>query len=131
MTFVDSAAWGALFAPQDPLHAVATDWMQVNQDLLVTSDYVADEVLTLLKARFGAHLAIEAGQALWSETLSTLVYLDAADIAEAWRIFQRFTDKGWSFTDCASYAVMRRLGISRAFSFDRHFSQMPGIRRAP
>jgi hypothetical protein len=92
---------------------------------------VADEVLTLIKARFGTHLALEAGEALWSESLATLVYLTAGDITQAWRIFQRYTDKEWSFTDCTSYAVMRRLGIRRAFAFDHHFDQMPGVRRVP
>lgn len=131
MIFVDTGAWAAVFAPQDPLHGVAADWMLANEDLLITTDYVADEVLTLLKGRFGIPVALHAGQALWSETLSDIVYLDHKDIAEAWRIFQRYTDKNWSFTDCASYVVMRRLGISAAFAFDQHFSQMPGIRRVP
>ena len=98
--------------------------------MLVTSDYAVDELLTLLKSKHGDQAAIQAGEAIWSETMSTLVYLEAADIAQAWPIFQRYEDKDWSFTDCASYAVMRRLGIS-ALAFDRHFSQMPGIRRVP
>ena len=131
MTFVDTGAWAALFAPQDGLHERAVAWTQAAQDLLVTTDYVADEVLTLLKSRCGVHLALDAGEALWSETLASLVYLTTDDIAQAWRIFQRYTDKGWSFTDCTSYAVIRRLGIRQAFSFDRHFDQMPGIRRVP
>jgi predicted nucleic acid-binding protein len=102
--------------------------MLANEDLLVTTDYVADEVFTLLKAKFGIQVALEAGQALWSETLSTMVYLDNKDIAEACRIFQRYTDKDWSFTDCASYTVMRRLGISVAFAFDHHLAQMRVLR---
>ena len=28
-----------------------------------------------------------------------------------------------SFTDCVSFAVMKRLGIGRAAAFDRHFSR--------
>lgn len=33
-------------------------------------------------------------------------------------------DKGWSFTDCVSYAVIERLRIKKAFAFDRHFRQL-------
>jgi uncharacterized protein len=131
MIFVDTGAWAAFFLPGDRDHTAAADWLESNEDMLVTSEYVVNELLTLLKRRHGLQAAIQAGEAMWSETMSTLVYLEAADIAEAWRIFQRYADKAWSFTDCASYAVMRRLGISVAFAFDRHFSQMPGIRRVP
>ena len=36
-------------------------------------------------------------------------------------VFERFTDKEWSFTDCVSYAVIERLAIKKAFAFDDHF----------
>lgn len=40
-------------------------------------------------------------------------------------IFQRFNkDKSWSFTDCASYVVMKELKINTVFTFDEHFEQM-------
>ncbi|MEZ5332105.1 MAG: hypothetical protein R2991_08630 [Thermoanaerobaculia bacterium] len=35
--------------------------------------------------------------------------------------FERFADQGVSFTDAVSFAVMRRLGLEGAFTFDRHF----------
>jgi predicted nucleic acid-binding protein len=55
---------------------------------LVTSDYVLDELLTLLKARYGVPAALEAGEALWSERFSTLGFLTPSDIQEAWQIFR-------------------------------------------
>jgi predicted nucleic acid-binding protein len=33
-----------------------------------------------------------------------------------------FGDQAVSFTDALSFAVMRRMRIERAFSFDRHFA---------
>ena len=33
------------------------------------------------------------------------------------------TDKNYSLTDATSFAVMERIGISIAFTFDRHFAQ--------
>jgi predicted nucleic acid-binding protein len=33
------------------------------------------------------------------------------------------TDKEWSLTDCISFVVMQRRGISRALTPDRHFEQ--------
>ncbi len=131
MTFVDTGAWAGLFVPADPVHNAARDWLQTNRDRLVTSDYVVDEVITLLKTRCSTQAAIAAGQSLLGERLATFIYLLPDDIQRAWKIFRAHTDKGWSFTDCTSFALMQRLQISTAFAFDNHFSQMRGIRREP
>ena len=106
-------------------------WMQENVEPLTTTDYVLDELVTLIKARYSVAASIEIGERLWAEEFSEVLFLTPADIRQAWLIFRAHRDKGWSFTDCASYAVMRRLGISKAFSLDKHFSQMPGIWRVP
>ncbi|WP_216819169.1 type II toxin-antitoxin system VapC family toxin [Thiohalocapsa sp. ML1] len=45
------------------------------------------------------------------------------DVEQAWKSFRRFSDKGWSFTDCTSRVIMERLGITTAFAFDEHFRQ--------
>jgi len=92
---------------------------------------VVDELLTLLKVRVAGAAAVEAGRWLWAEKFSEVVFLSGAEIREAWRIFQSHRDKKWSFTDCTSFALMRRHRITRAFAFDHHFAQMPGIRRLP
>lgn len=131
MIFVDTSAWAALFVPGDPQHGPARNWHEQNQDRLITSDYVLDELLTLLKTRFNIQAALRAGQSLWSERSCTLAYLTPNDIEQAWKIFRSHRDKGWSFTDCSSFALMQRLHLSRAFAFDKHFSQMRGIRRVP
>jgi len=131
MIFVDTSAWAALFVPDDPRHEAARNWREQNQDQLVTSDYILDELLTLLKTRFSTRLAIRAGQSLWSGRPCTLFYVTLQDVEQAWKIFRSHPDKGWSFTDCTSFALMQRLHLSSAFAFDKHFSQMRGIRRVP
>mgnify|MGYP001616885989 CR=1 FL=1 len=131
MIFVDTGAWAAFFVPADPSHRRAVTWMQENRQPLITTDYVLDELLTLLKTRYGVSAAIEAGERLWAEEFAEVLFLTTADIRQAWAVFRGHRDKGWSFTDCASYVVMRRLRISQTFAFDRHFSQMLGIHRAP
>lgn len=131
MTFVDTSAWVALFVPADEQHHAAREWMAQSGDRLTTSDYVVDEVLTLIKARFHVQIAIRAGHVLLGKDLATLIQLTEDDKERAWDIFRTHSDKGWSFTDCTSLALMQRLGISTAFAFDRHFSQMRGIRRVP
>jgi len=131
MIFVDTSAWAALIVPRDPWHEMAQSWHAQNHDQLVTTDYVVDELLTLLKARFNVQAAIRAGHSMWSGRSCTLLYLNLQDIERAWKIFRSHSDKGWSFTDCTSFALMQRLHLSSAFAFDKHFSQMRGISRVP
>ncbi len=38
-------------------------------------------------------------------------------------ILRQYRDKGFSFTDATSFAVMERLKITAAFTFDRNFAQ--------
>jgi predicted nucleic acid-binding protein len=51
MIFVDTGGWFALIVPTDPNHGQAAEWLQTNNEILFTTDYVVDETLTLLRAR--------------------------------------------------------------------------------
>ena len=49
------------------------------------------------------------------------------DQPAAIRLLRQFADKEFSLCDGISFAVMERLGINRALSFDRHFRQYSKI----
>jgi predicted nucleic acid-binding protein len=51
MIFVDTSAWFAAVVPSDPDYSEAANWLAVNREPLLTTDYVVDETLTLLRAR--------------------------------------------------------------------------------
>jgi predicted nucleic acid-binding protein len=51
MIFVDTGAWYASLVPTDPDHATAVQWLASNHSPLLTTDYIIDETLTLLRAR--------------------------------------------------------------------------------
>jgi predicted nucleic acid-binding protein len=129
--FVDTGAWFALFVREDPDHAPATNWLLQNEEPLATSDYVIDELLTLLRVRGQGARSLEAGKALLAEDLATILWVTPADVRQAWHVYSGFTDKGWSFTDCVSRTVMERCEIRRAFAFDKHFSQFGGLQIVP
>jgi uncharacterized protein len=78
----------------------------------MTSDYIIDEILTLLKVRREYKRAIEMGKKLFNPQLCSIYYLSKSDIINVWDIFKSFTDKEWSFTDCSSKFVMEKLEIS-------------------
>jgi uncharacterized protein len=117
-TFVDSSAWFALYIPEDADHSSACSWLSANRPRLLTTDFIIDETLTLLRARGRSNVATEFGEHVFSTKLAAIHYLSIEDIAGAWEVFRRFADREWSFTDCTSLAVMQSLGIAEAFSFD-------------
>ncbi|HEX3999879.1 MAG TPA: PIN domain-containing protein [Pirellulales bacterium] len=51
MIFVDTGAWFAALVPDDAYHSAAAEFLRSNDEALVTTDYILDELLTLLKAR--------------------------------------------------------------------------------
>jgi predicted nucleic acid-binding protein len=51
MIFVDTGAWYASLVPTDPDHTTAAQWLATNRSPLLTTDYVVDETLTLLRSR--------------------------------------------------------------------------------
>ena len=42
---------------------------------------------------------------------------------EGFDLYQRRLDKEWSLTDCISFVVMQREGITDALTGDKHFEQ--------
>ena len=131
MIFVDTGAWFASAVPADVNHEAASKWLDANTQPLLTTDYIIDETLTLLKARGYGSLAIELGDGFFSGKLAHVVLISESDLKEAWSTFRQFRDKEWSFTDCASKAVMERLAITQAFSFDHHFRQFGPVAVVP
>jgi hypothetical protein len=129
--FVDTGAWFAYFVRRDPDHNLARKWVSNNDSQLITSDYILDELFTLLKLRESYAVAVAAGKILTEEKICKIIKITPDDFARAWNAFVQFSDKDWSFTDCTSKMIMERLNISTAFSFDEHFEQFGSVIRVP
>ena|SRR5687767_5422297 len=131
MIFVDTGAWYASLVPSDPDHAMAVQWLAANHSPLLTTDYIIDETLTLLRVRGERKRALLLGSRLFHHDLAEIYKITAADLVLAWKTFEQFDDKNWSFTDCTSKVVMERLSIKVAFAFDHHFHQFGTIQVVP
>jgi uncharacterized protein len=125
--FVDTAGWMACADASDPSHAAACQARDAALEagtLLVTTDYVMDETLTLLRMRLG----LPAAKAWWQQVEGSSrvrwewVGMERAEKAR--KAFFRFRDKGYSFTDCTSLVVMQELRLKEALTTDPHFRQM-------
>jgi predicted nucleic acid-binding protein len=131
MIFVDTGAWYALAVPSDPDHDQAKACIEASAAPLVTSDFVIDELLTLFVVRGRKSAGVQWLHDVLHQGAVRIVRVTEEDFAAALRIYEQFADKAWSFTDCTTYAVMKRLGVETAFSFDQHFRQFGTVAVLP
>lgn len=122
--FVDTGAWYALVDKKDPDHPDAASFLRNNKTPLLTTNFIFDETITLLRRRLGLIIAGDFGRRLKDSRFTTLVAVRREDEERAWELFLKFKDQEFSYTDCTSFAVMQALKIDTAFSFDRHFRTM-------
>ncbi len=134
--FVDTSAWDALADQGDPNHSVAIAFRDeiAGQRRLVVTNYILDELYTLLLLNIGYQRAVDFKHKLdilARESILQVEWVSEELASEAWSVFEKFNvDKQWSFTDCVSYVAMRRLEMVDVFAFDHHFNQM-GFMRQP
>lgn len=87
----------------------------------VTTDHVLVETWLLLNSRYhhrGAEL-------FWDRIRRGVARIESvtmADLETAWSIGEAFADQGFSIVDRTSFAVMERLGLTTAASFDDDFA---------
>ena len=130
MIFVDTSAWYASVCADDSNHLAAKQFLN-SSPVLVTTELVANEVVTLLRARGRSERAYRLGERIFSETHVSLFWTQKQTILKTWEVFCEFKDKHWSFVDCSSKVVMQQLQISTAFAFDHHFRQFGSVEVVP
>jgi predicted nucleic acid-binding protein len=123
---VDTSAFFALQNAGNPREHAATrtaaERLEADRAVLVTTDYVLDETYTLLRSAMGHGHAVRFGREVKRGGIE-IAQVDPEIQEEAWRIFERYADKDFSFTDCTSFAVMRRARLRLALTLDHHFRQ--------
>jgi predicted nucleic acid-binding protein len=79
------------------------------------------ETLALVQSRLG----MEATRLLANDVIPALEieWVSADDQRAALEAVLAANRRSLSFVDCASFQVMRRLGLRSAFAFDPHFSE--------
>lgn len=124
--FVDTSFFKAMLNTNDDFHKRATTiWQhcQQAQASLITSNFIIDECVTLLRKRLSLRKALQFKFLVDGSNDSIVVQrVTQLDEAAAWQWFIKDWSK-LSFTDCVSFAQMERLGIKQVLSFDRHFER--------
>jgi predicted nucleic acid-binding protein len=120
--FVDTGAFAALADRNDRHHREARRLLRRlarERRTLVTSTYVVDELLTVVRMRVGQAAAVRIGERLMQTRWCRIVEVSEDMRDAAWQLFVRYHDHVFSFTDCTSFALMRAMSLEEAFTFDR------------
>lgn len=124
--FVDTAGWMAMADAANPMHEASRGsrdaWLRSGGSLLST-DYVIDETLTLIRMRLGLHAAARWWEQIDASSRLRWEWITPSRAEKARRWFFDWNDKDCSFTDCTSFVVMQELRIQTVLTTDRHFSQ--------
>ena len=124
--FLDSVYLIALEVENDQHHNEASKhWTTLFEVplTLVTTSYVLDEIVTFLNSRRQHAKAIRVGDNLLTASNVELIHVDENLFRAGWSYFKQYADKTFSLTDCISFVLMKRLEITQALTFDKHFTQ--------
>jgi predicted nucleic acid-binding protein len=126
--FVDTWGWLALADRNDAKHGVAADCYRERIKLsrnVVTSNFVLDELLTLLFLRLPFGEAGRFANAVLASPAVNTEMVTRERFQKAMEFRLRFADKPKiSFTDLTSMVIMKELGISEVMTADSHFVQV-------
>lgn len=126
--FVDSSFLVAYHHVGDPFYEKARRFMneEVNQYRpfrFVITDYIFDEFVTTVLRYVHKNQASKVGQSLLEDKNFGFEWITKSEFDEAWDVFVKFRDKDWSFTDCTSYAWMKRNRPDFCLATDKDFNE--------
>ena len=121
--FADTSFFVAYLNPRDVNHAVATESMTTSDDRIVTTQWVLAELGNFLAEGPNRRLFGPLVRALSAEDRFEILTADEESFVRGFELFVRRPDKEWSFTDCASFIVMKDREITDALTADHHFEQ--------
>ncbi|HEY9204984.1 MAG TPA: type II toxin-antitoxin system VapC family toxin [Candidatus Methanoperedens sp.] len=130
MIFVDTSAFLALVNEKDNNHIAARTFLEgikngkVKVRKIITSDYIIDETLTRILYSVGHKEAVKWGKDILASKVVEKVDVGKEIFDLAWELFETYEDKKLSFTDCTSFALMKKRGIEKVFSFDGDFENI-------
>lgn len=122
---LDTSAYFALADLSEQRHSDAEtirNRLMTERWRLYTTNFIVAETHALMLTRLGYHYSMRFLNQL-DQSPTTIVRVSTTDERRAREILRQYDDKAFSLTDATSFAVMERLRILYAFTFDRNFTQ--------
>ena len=121
--FADTFYFFALLSDKDEAHAKAVAWSNDYRGGLITTEWVLIELADGLASSRQRNLFPDVRRHLLANPQYDVVSLELPLYEQGLLLFEARPDKEWSLTDCISFVVMNREGITEALTGDHHFEQ--------
>ncbi len=126
VVFADTSYWFALLVRTDPWHEIAALLsLELIDARVVTTEMVLAELLNGV-SRLGEYyrnLATAEVLRLRTDPDVNIISQSEDQFRNAFDFYRSHSDQRWGLTDCASFLVMREIGITHALTADRDFTQ--------
>ena len=124
MILIDTSGFFAVLNAEDANNEIAKDFwyslLQSNETMLCNS-YVLLETLSLLQSRIGLIAVQDFHENI--KPLLRIEWLSEAEHDSAMQLLLSANRRHLSLVDISAFATMRRLGIKKVFTFDKHFAE--------
>jgi predicted nucleic acid-binding protein len=123
---IDTGAFYAFADADDTHHRVAQAIfadLRERGDYLLATTLIVVETHALLLNRLSRRAATQFLKDTEEGTNLVVVWVTPSDVRHGRDVIYRYADKNFSLTDATSFAIMERLKIRYAFTFDRNFTQ--------
>lgn len=121
--FVDTFYFIAALSPDDVAHELAIHFASEFAGPMLTTAWVLIEVADGMAAPVNRPVFIQLLAELRADPQFTILPPGEELFEKGLELYAHRLDKGWSLTDCISFVVMERAGITDALTGDHHFEQ--------
>lgn len=125
--FVDTSAFYAMVNRGEKNHKKIAGFIEKKKNLLVTTNFIFAETLSLITKRLGKNIAIKFGEGLRDSRRIKIFFLSEEYQEEAWNLFFEYRDKDFDYIDATCFTFMKKIGITKALTLDKHYNQMSFI----
>ncbi len=128
--FIDTSAFIAYFIKQEAFHEDCVLRMKLflqQKVVLLTSDYVLDELLTWFSAKQNKHILkqlITGLEKMQERDELRILLIDPTIFKKALAVIVKFSDHKISFTDATTYVLYKDFKLDEIFTLDKDFKRM-------
>ena len=121
--FADTYYYLALLVARDETHRAAVELTRQLRGQIVTTGWVLMEFANAVSKSRRRHYFPSLWDDLKQNPQMLIIPSNEALFDEGIELYRSRPDKDWSLTDCISFLVMEREGITEALTGDHHFEQ--------
>lgn len=124
LTFIDTSGFFSSLSKDDRSHKKTLEILSDSRRRFMTTDWILGETLNLLTARKRHHLGIQFLERIEESKILNTLTIDSDHFELSKKLFIKFKDQQFPFTDCTSFVMMKEYKIIDALTADRHFKVM-------